>query len=286
MVVVVNEFLHGGCLEFLAHVELQEGRPELDKRAVDTKAATALMAKAEAERLEKEKLSKEDADELADWLAESGLADVAAPLAKVGVTGIKPLKRLNQQAFEKLLGEMSNANFNNLVEKVRGGLGHAGAPASAETLREAVAARTAEQAERDRAKQENAARLAAELSEWLHSAGLATVEVAVGKVQVRSGVQGLEILERLDEADFEVLLAGTSEADFNKLVGKLREDLGHEGAPASVPPLSAPIPLHSLRSGCEPWSCVTRASLLPVVAKLWKSWRLLNCKVTQDPFYL
>ena len=58
-------------------------------------------------------------------------------------------------------------------------------------------------------------------------------------------------LMRLNEVDFEVLMAEMweSEADFNKLVKKLREDLGHEGAPASVPPLSAPMPLHSLRSG-------------------------------------
>ena len=56
---------------------------------------------------------------------------------------------------------------------------------------------------------------------------------------------------RLNEVDFEVLMAEMweLEADFNKLVTKLREDLGHEGAPASVPPLSAPILFDIFGSG-------------------------------------
>ena len=43
-VVVVNEFLHGGCTEFLGHVELH-GDGKMEKGEVNRKAAGALMAK-------------------------------------------------------------------------------------------------------------------------------------------------------------------------------------------------------------------------------------------------
>ena len=44
-VVVVNEFLRGGCLEFLGHVELREDHGTIDKTEVDSEAAGALMVR-------------------------------------------------------------------------------------------------------------------------------------------------------------------------------------------------------------------------------------------------
>ena len=50
-VVVVNEFLHGGCLEFLGHVELrQDGK--MDTGEVDRKAAGALVGMKKKQMLE------------------------------------------------------------------------------------------------------------------------------------------------------------------------------------------------------------------------------------------
>ena len=50
-VVVVNEFLHGGCLEFLGHVELREDG-KMDTGEVDRKAAGALIGMKKKQMLE------------------------------------------------------------------------------------------------------------------------------------------------------------------------------------------------------------------------------------------
>jgi hypothetical protein len=82
------------------------------------------------------------AEELSQWLASVGLTAVAAALEEVGVKGKDDLKRLDERAFEVLLAEMEEADFDLLFEEVKG-LGHDSAPSSAKELREAVAARKA-----------------------------------------------------------------------------------------------------------------------------------------------
>jgi hypothetical protein len=49
-VVVVNEFLRGGCTEFLGHVELRENQDTVDMGEVNRKAATALIDQKKEQR--------------------------------------------------------------------------------------------------------------------------------------------------------------------------------------------------------------------------------------------
>ena len=215
-VVLVNAFKHGGCLEFLGHVELQKQHQKVDAEAVNRSAAAKLMKKAE-ENLER-------LEELKRWLASVELATTAEALEKVGVKGKDDLKSLSGANFEELMAAMEETDFDLLLEQVRG-LGHEGAPASAEKLREAADLSRLDQQQR----QEEEARVADELNKWLASVGLATTAAALTKV----GVVGKDDLTRLDEKAFKVLLAEMSDAKFDLLLKEVR-GLGHEVAPASA----------------------------------------------------
>ena len=50
IVVVVNEFLRGGCTEFLGHVELRENQDTVDAGEVNRKAVSALIGQKEGQR--------------------------------------------------------------------------------------------------------------------------------------------------------------------------------------------------------------------------------------------
>ncbi|KAJ1478433.1 hypothetical protein T484DRAFT_2948811 [Baffinella frigidus] len=220
-VVVVNKFPRGGLLEFLGHVELQKEHREVDTKVVDRSAATDLMKKAEAEKLEK-------LEELKRWLVSVELATTAGALEKVGVEGTDELKRLSEAKFEKLMAAMEEADFDLLLEKVRG-LGHASAPSSAVELRVAVAARKAQRQLQEDQRQKEEARVADELSTWLASVGLTVAAASLKKV----GVKGKDELKSLSEAKFEKLMVAMEEADFDLLLEKVK-GLGHESAPSSA----------------------------------------------------
>ncbi|KAJ1472259.1 hypothetical protein T484DRAFT_1841005 [Baffinella frigidus] len=213
-VVVVNEFLRGGLLEFLGHVELQKEHQKVDTKAVDRNAAAELMKQAEAEKLE----------ELKSWLASGELATIAGALEKVGVKGKDDLQSLSGANFEKLMAAIEEADFDLLLKNVKG-LGHGSAPLSAKELRETVAVR---EAQRQRQADEEA-RVADELSKWLDSVGLTSTAAALKK----AGVKGKDDLKRLSEAKFEVLLAEMGDTNFDLLLEKVK-GLGHDGAPSSA----------------------------------------------------
>jgi len=220
----------------LGHTSAPSSAQELGVAVAARKAQRKL--EEDQRQLQKDQRQQQEArvaEELSEWLASFELTVAAAALQKVGVKGTDDLKRLSEANFEVLLAAMSAKNFDLLLENVKG-LGHEGAPSSAEKLRETVAARKAELQRKadlfrlDQQRREvEEARVAKELSKWLASLGLTAVAAALKEV----GVEGKDDLKCLEEKAFEVLLAKMEEADFDLLFEKVK-GLGHDSAPSSA----------------------------------------------------